>query len=410
MDFRLFEKFDRGAYSVFRDKGLLSLSYVPDVLVCRGEEEGYFAMILARGVSENFLPPIIRVFGGTGSGKTAVVRSVLERFERYRGDVFRHFYVNLKSCRTVFSAANAVLSAICGRRVPVNLGLDRAFTEIWDELRGLKNEGRRFVCLVLDEVDSIFMDMHYDPSDFFYRFIRPQMYLGDADIKICLILITNNPLVLEDNLDARAKSSMGSEMIMFPRYSREELTEILRARLDGAFRPEMVEKGAVEECADLVAKKTGDARKAIDLLRVSGEVANERGSKVPIDCVRAALERVERDWIQDELKELPLNSATILSFIALLSLEKEKISTRELYNAYRTVRFEGEMEMRVLSERRVLDIVNDLETVGLVSTWNVSRGRRGYRKEMKMNVNPQSVLDFYAHKHEKFMFTLSMAK
>ena len=45
--------------------------------------------------------------------------------------------------------------------------------------------------------------------------------------------------------------------------------------------------------------------------------------------------------------------------------------------------------LKELSERRVLDIVNDLETVGLISTWNVSRGRRGYGKEIKMNVDPQ---------------------
>jgi len=411
MDFRLFEKFDRGAYSVFRDKGLLSLSYVPDVLVCRGEEEGYFAMILARGVGENFLPPVIRVFGGTGSGKTAVVRSVLERFERYRGDVFRHFYVNLKSCRTVFSAANAVLSAICGRRVPVNLGLDRAFTEIWDELRGLRSEGRRFVCLVLDEVDSIFMDMHYDPSDFFYRFIRPQMYLGGADIKICLVLITNNPLVLEDNLDARVKSSMGSEMIMFPRYSREELTEILRARLPGAFRPEMVEVRVVDLCAELVADKTGDARRTIDLLRVSGEIANELKTRVTVDCVQLAMEKVERDWIQEELMDLKFNSAIILSCIAVLSIEKEKTSTRELYYTYKNATIVGDKEkIRRLSERRILDIVKELASGGLISTWNVSKGRGGYGKEIKMNTDPQRVLDFYKQRSVKHRFYIEATK
>lgn len=412
LDFRLFERLDEEAYSVFEDKSLMSLSYVPDDLVCRDRQEEYFASMLTRGVAENFLPPMIRVFGRTGSGKTAVVRSVLERFSRYRGEVFRQFYVNLKSCRTVFSAGNALLSAICGRRVPVNLGFDRAFTEIWDELRGLKGEGGRlYVCLVLDEVDSIFMDKHFDPSDFFYRFIRPQMYLGDVDIKICLVLITNNPLVLEDNLDARVKSSMGSEMIMFPRYSREELTEILRARLDGAFGPEMVEVGVVEECADLVAKKTGDARKAIDLLRVSGEIANELKTRVTVDCVQLAMERVERDWIQEELMDLKFNSAIILSCIAVLSIEKEKTSTRELYYTYKNATIVGDKEkIRRLSERRILDIVKELASGGLISTWNVSKGRGGYGKEIKMNIDPQKVLDFYKQRSVKHRFYIEATK
>ena len=171
MDFEVFEKVDRDRYSVFRDKSLLSLSYVPSALVCRDEEEENLARILVGGVREGFLPPMIRVFGMPGSGKTVVVRSVLERFSQYKGDVFRFFYVNLKNCRTVFSAANGVLSAVCGRRVPVNLGLDSVFSELWVEVAGLRKKGGGlFLCLVLDEVDSIFMDKRFDPSDFFIGF------------------------------------------------------------------------------------------------------------------------------------------------------------------------------------------------------------------------------------------------
>ena len=92
MDLRVFERLDAEVYSVFRDKGVLSLSYVPGVLVCRGREEEYLARVLTRGVSENFLPPMIRVFGGTGCGKTVTVRSVLERFSRYEG-MFSGFFM-----------------------------------------------------------------------------------------------------------------------------------------------------------------------------------------------------------------------------------------------------------------------------------------------------------------------------
>jgi cell division control protein 6 len=104
----------------------------------------YLAGVLVNGVRENFLPPVIRVFGRPGTGKTVVVRNVLQGFQDYRGDVFRFFYVNLKKCRTVFSAANALLSGICGKVVPVNLGLDSVFSEIWHEVKGLKVGRERF--------------------------------------------------------------------------------------------------------------------------------------------------------------------------------------------------------------------------------------------------------------------------
>ena len=87
-------------------------------------------------------------------------------------------------------------------------------------------------------------------------------------------------------------------------------------------------------------------------------------------------------------------------------MRKEKISTGELYDVYRRAEIGGFPPWK-LSERRVLDIVNDLETVGLISTWNVSRGRMGYGKEIRINVNPQSVLDFYENNSNGFGFKLT---
>ena len=277
--------------------------------------------------------------------------------------------------------------------------------EIWSEVKALKSKtGKLFICLVLDEVDAIFADKHFDPSDFFYRFLRYQTFLEDLDVKICLVTITNNAGVLED-LDGRVKSSMGGEMILFPSYSIEELKEVLSHRLDAAFKPGVVEDKVVECCAVFASLKTCDARKAIDLLRVSGEIANERKGKVTLDCVREAVPRVEKDWVRDMLKSLPPYAALILGFTALLALRKKKISTRELYYAYARANDDGFLPK--LGERRVLDIVNDLETVGLISTWNVSRGRMGYGKEIRINVNPQSVLDFYENNSNGFGFKLT---
>jgi len=304
-----------------------------------------------------------------------------------------------------------VLSAVCGRRVAANLGLDRVFAEIWDEVRGLKGEGGLFLCLVLDEVDAVFLDKRYDPSDFFYRFLRYRMYIDDVDIKVCLIVITNNPLVLDDHLDARVKSSMGSEMIMFPSYSRKELFEILDSRVGDAFRPDVLEDGVVDYCAELVAEKTGDARRAIDLLRVSGEIANERRSRVTISVVQAAIDGVERDWVREEIFNLPRRSALILSVIAFLCVEKEKVSTRELYDSVRRMTVPKEWEgMKMLSERRVLDILVELETVGLISTWNVSRGRGGFGKEIKMNSDPRNVADIFRRGSGKLGFRLEVGR
>ena len=397
---RIFERVSV-AGSVFRDKGVLSSSFRPGVVVGRGVEVDFFARILVMGVEENYFPPVIQVFGMPGSGKTVVVRDVLERFSGLQGGVFRHVFVNLKGCRTVFSAGNEeVLMRLCGRRVPAVHGLSKVYSEIWGGLRCLSGGmDRLFLCLVLDEVDSIFFDKHYDVSDFFYNFIRYQEFLEDDRVILFLVVITNSPRVLEDNLDARVKSSMGNVRVMFPAYSKGELADILYSRLSDGFRQGAVVDGVVEYCAELVSSRSGDARRAIDLLRVSGEVANERGCRVGLGCVEEARSRVEQEWVDELLGDLPLNSALIIACIALLSTWKTTFSMRVLCEKYRKTKIGGKHER--LSDRRVLGIVDELSVMGIIKTWNVSRGRYGYKKEIRIAIDPQLVLNYLSNRPGK---------
>lgn len=395
LDFSALEEEYQAERSVFRDKRVLSLSYVPSTLVCREKEEKSLAKILVQGVNEGYLPPMIRVFGSTGTGKTVVVRSVLEKFSKYKGDVFRFFYVNLKNCRTVFSAANAILSAVCGRKVPVNLGVDRVFSEVWTEVASLrKDDGELFLCLVLDEADSIFWDTHFDPSDFFYRILRAGNSIPEViGVKICLITITNNLGVLEDNLDARVKSSMGSNVLHFPSYSMDELKEILEARVSEAFKPKKFTGRVTDYCAELVFERGGDARKAIDLLRVSGEMANEKSEIVSQYIVHIANQKVEKDWFKDMLKSLSYRSGEVILVVALYTRSiKKKTTNREVYNYYLQLKTKNR-NLDIIGERRFSDIINELETYGFLTTCNVSKGRGGYKKEIILNLDPQSVIE-----------------
>jgi Cdc6-like AAA superfamily ATPase len=84
------------------------------------------------GIQEAYLPPMIRVYGAPGTGKTLVVRKALTEVQSTVGDeVFNHIYVNLKRCRTVTTAVNTILETLCGHRVSKNLGTDRIFQELW---------------------------------------------------------------------------------------------------------------------------------------------------------------------------------------------------------------------------------------------------------------------------------------
>jgi cell division control protein 6 len=218
--------------------------------------------------------------------------------------------------------------------------------------------------------------------------------------------------VLDDNLDGRVKSSMGNEMILFPSYSKKELEGILGQRVKEAFKEGTVEENVVQDCANIIALESGDARMAIDLLRVSGEMASQKRSKVTCDILKAAFENVKKDIVQEILGDLTRYQVLMLDFIAFLVRDKDVITTDELYDAYHKAKEDMHNlgNKPKLSERRMLDILKDLETLGLIDMWNVSRGRKGYKKEVKLNVNPQTVLDYFLYTRKGFRLEISRAK
>jgi cell division control protein 6 len=95
----------------------------------------------------------------------------------------------------------------------------------------------------------------------------------------------------------------------------------------------------------------------------------------------------------------------IAPFIILTDIiaKKGKTTTGEFYRTYNTavLSFKKRDKHRLLSERRILDLINELEIMGLVTTRNFSRGKGGYGKEITLTVSPESILEFYAPKTNK---------
>ena len=121
--------------------------------------------------------------------------------------------------------------------------------------------------VVLDEIDFL-VKKHGD--ELLYRLTRANEELSSS--KISVIGITND-LKFVDNLDPRVRSSLGEVELVFPPYNASQLEDILNDRARIAFRPGVIRSGVISLCAALAAREHGDARRALDLLRVAGEIA-----------------------------------------------------------------------------------------------------------------------------------------
>ncbi|WP_122089161.1 Cdc6/Cdc18 family protein [Halalkalicoccus subterraneus] len=370
--------------SVFADKGALDPLAEPDEIMARDEQERELATIL-NGVSEGYLPPTVSIHGPPGAGKTLTARRIAEEFAT-RHEELAVEYVNLKECRTIFSAANEIHLELIGERKKSYEGLDGVFEGIWVALEGYPE----YTVLILDEIDQLQHDTNYDPNEFFYRLLRGEGKLKRG-ISLSAWLISNQLVEVDLRLDSRVESTMGNEEVFFGPYGPNELAKILLPHLERAFTEESYVPEAVEHGILQAATRWGDARKALTLFRNAGELANQRElASVTIECINDSLEATEQDAIMEKLAQLPANHVGVL--VAATSWTNKQ--TGEIVQPVTTEQIRKSMETETaldapLGKRAIQNVVTDLETMGLLEAWIESRGQEGRVKQHKTTFDPQ---------------------
>ncbi|WP_255196519.1 Cdc6/Cdc18 family protein [Halorarius litoreus] len=372
----------RAATSVFADKRALDPLAAAQEIVARDAQERRLATIL-NGVHDGYLPTTVAVHGPPGTGKTLTTRRVCEEFAA-RCDDLAVEYVNLKECRTVFSAANEILVELTGERKGAYEGLDGVFDGIWAALEAYPP----WTVLLLDEIDHVGYDSNYDPNEFFYRLFRGEKRL-EREIGLSVWLLSNQLLEVDLRVDSRVGSAMSGEEVFFGPYDAAELEAILRPRLRRAFGEGAIAETAIELGVREAANRWGDARKALTLFRHAGETANDRGLDVVTpECVTANLEATEKEAVLEKLEAIPLNHMYALTAMVVRRDGRgsivQPVTTAVLHEILAR-------EGVSLSKRAVRDVVRELETMGLVETWIDSRGRDGRVKQVKTTFDPEWV-------------------
>jgi cell division control protein 6 len=238
----------------------------------------------------------------------------------------------------------------------------------------------RVVVIMLDEIDKL---VEKSGDDTLYNLSRMNSELENSRVSIMGI---SNDLKFTEFLDPRVKSSLGEEEIVFPPYDANQLRDILEHRADVAFKGGVLSDDVIPLCAAFAAQEHGDARRALDLLRTAGELAERSGAELTEeDHVRQAQKKIELDRVVEVVRTLPTQSKLVL--FAIITLENngvDNINTGEVYNVYK--RLCGEIDADVLTQRRVTDLISELDMLGIVNAVVVSKGRYGRTKEISISV------------------------
>jgi cell division control protein 6 len=253
---------------------------------------------------------------------------------------------------------------------------DRVYSSFFDAV----DYRERVVVIMLDEIDKL---VEKSGDDTLYNLSRMNSELENSRVSIMGI---SNDLKFTDFLDPRVKSSLGEEEIVFPPYDANQLRDILEHRADVAFKEEALTGDVIPLCAAFAAQEHGDARRALDLLRTAGELAErDQTDVVEEDHVRQAQEKIELDRVVEVVRTLPQQSKIVL--FAIILLEKQgvhNVNTGEAFNIYK--RLCEEIDADVLTQRRVTDLISELDMLGIVNAAVVSKGRYGRTKEISLSV------------------------
>ena len=377
MDGNIFEKI-LGQDSLFIDRKAFDHAFEPSSLPHRDHEVEALVRNLVDALNGH-IPSNMLLYGVPGSGKTVVTRFVLGQLLDKgveMGQPVQTYEINCRNVDTKYRVVQTIASQLA-RRGDTPIPFTGWPTDrVLETLIHRMDRATGVHIIVLDEIDNL---VSRAGDDLLYNLTSLNTVLRNA--RCCIIGISND-LHFTQQLDPRVSSRLSQEDLVFHPYGALEIQDILNERVETGLREDVLEGGVLELCAALAAQEHGDARRALDLLRISVQKAEQRAqARVDPKHVRLAQSQLEYDQVTPVLKSLPLHQKVVL-FAIIINEENglRNISTGEVYRTYADACMKIGVEP--LTPRRISSLLNELDTLGLIMARNVSKGRGGRSKQV----------------------------
>jgi len=374
-------------------------TYMPETLPHRECEIDGLATILVPALRDE-TPSNVFIYGKTGTGKTAVTKYVGKELVlkgEETGKKVNFIYINCEVVDTQYRLLQNIANHFIddwSERIPFT---GWPTDEVYSKLKQMIEKESGVIVIILDEVDKLKGD------EALYNLSRINSDLKNAKLSIVGL---SNDLKFTEFLDPRVKSSLGEENMIFPPYDAKELEDILNQRVKIALKPDSIEEDVVPLCSALAAQEHGDARRALDLLRMSAELAERSKSlKISKKHVRLAQNKIEIDRIIEVVRTLPTQSKLILLAILLQEKQNQKsgssgaITTGEVYEIYKDL--SKKIRTDVLTQRRIADLISELDMLGIITARVISKGRYGRTRDIKISSPIDDILNIL-HEDEFF--------
>lgn len=379
---------------IFQNKELLQVSHLPDGdrIIGREDELTHLANAIKPATRGN-TPNNVLVYGKTGTGKSLCSKFITNQaVERATGNDVS-IGVAYVDCLQESTETQAVQST--GHQLNDQRGTDISIphsglstAEYYRRLWRIVDTRYDVALIILDEVDKI------EDDDILMQLSRA-VESGKLTESTVGVIGISNKVRYKDSLDERIKSSLCEREYVFSPYDATQIREILRSRAD-AFHEGVLEDGVVPRVAALAAREHGDARKAIDILRFAGEIAEENDLECVTEaCVDQAHEREETSRLAELISKSPSHAKLVLEAMALLTQQKEgddaPVTTNEAYDLYKRLCDRDQSDH--LKLRRVRDILSELEFLSIIDQERKWAGKgKGNYMENRLIDDPEVII------------------
>jgi cell division control protein 6 len=375
--------------SLIKNRNILHFTYIPDTIYHRDEEQEKVTQSLLPILKQS-RPSNLLVYGKPGTGKTLVVRKVLSKIQtRVEKTSFpiKLTYVNAKEETTLYGLLVSFGKQLNSEREILFPTTGLAISEIFKRIIKTINESHLNTILVIDEIDFLAHLISKTGKDVLYQLTRANERLKQGSLTLVGI---SNDLTFKERLDPRVISTLDEEEVIFTNYTVDQIRKILDERIKAAFIDNVVEEPALNLCAAMAGREHGDARRAIDLLRVAGEIAErEQSDLVKEEHIRTAAQKMEEDKEVTSLRSYPLHEKLLIIAV----MKASGFSTGEIFSSYKNLC--KAIRQKELTQRRVTQMLSEIEMSGIISGKIIHQGIHGRTKKYTLTVSPETVKETF---------------
>jgi len=388
--------------SIFKDRSKLSPRYIPDRLPHREKQLNNLLSIFKESlenVKSSFLQ-ITQVIGDVGTGKTCTAirfgKIIEEAAARKKVDL-THVYLNGKIEGT---SRYILYRKIVEKAAPAISSRSLSPEEmLFHLLRHLRDEDK-YLIVSFDEIDYF---CKRSKEHVVYDLTRLNEIEPDRPCHVLGVVFIARDLSFHNILEPSELSTLGKRIIELPRYSSDQIRDILLDRVEMAFKPGRISDDVLDFISDVAAKPpiNGDVRVALDLLLYSGNLAENQGfERVLPDHVRKVYGETYPRITTEDVLNLDVHGKLVLLGLvrALLKNQTSYAGLREVREAYRIVCEEHNVKPVEDVEEHIQDLIDrglvemkSLTRLGVshVASENLERFLNGILQRLRGSMNGQ---------------------